>query len=45
MRPVIDKLRTDGIGSTMRSLQAKLDKPIPLGYRDPGVIVEVAGSA
>jgi predicted dehydrogenase len=41
VRQVIDKLRTDGIGPTMRSVQAKLDKPIPLGYSNAGVVVEV----
>ncbi|MEQ1802919.1 MAG: bi-domain-containing oxidoreductase [Gammaproteobacteria bacterium] len=41
VRMVIDKLRTDGIGPTMRSVQAKLDKPIPLGYSNAGVVVEV----
>ena len=41
VRQVLDKLRTDGIGPTMRSVQAKLDKPIPLGYSNAGVVVEV----
>ncbi|MEO7387506.1 MAG: zinc-binding alcohol dehydrogenase, partial [Gammaproteobacteria bacterium] len=41
VRQVIDKLRTDGIGPTMRSVQAKLDKPIPLGYSNAGVVVEI----
>ena len=41
VRQVFDKLRTDGIGPTMRSVQAKLDKPIPLGYSNAGVVVEV----
>ncbi len=41
VRMVLDKLRTDGIGPTMRSVQAKLDKPIPLGYSNAGVVVEV----
>ncbi len=41
VRMVLDKLRTDGLGPTMRSVQAKLDKPIPLGYSNAGVVVEV----
>ncbi|MBL8225042.1 MAG: bi-domain-containing oxidoreductase [Chromatiales bacterium] len=41
VRQVLDKIRTDGIGPTMRSVQAKLDKPIPLGYSNAGVVVEV----
>jgi len=41
VRQVIDKLRTDGIGPTMRAVRAKLDKPIPLGYSNAGVVVEV----
>jgi predicted dehydrogenase len=41
VRQVLDKIRTDGLGPTMRSVQAKLDKPIPLGYSNAGVVVEV----
>lgn len=41
VRQVLDKLRTDGIGPTMRAVRAKLDKPIPLGYSNAGVVVEV----
>jgi len=41
VRQVLDKLRTDGIGPTMRAVLAKLDKPIPLGYSNAGVVVEV----
>ncbi|MBN8281442.1 MAG: zinc-binding alcohol dehydrogenase, partial [Gammaproteobacteria bacterium] len=41
VRQVVDKIRTDGIGPTMRSVQAKLDRPIPLGYSNAGVVVEV----
>jgi hypothetical protein len=41
VRQVLDKLRTDGVGPTMRAVLAKLDKPIPLGYSNAGVVVEV----
>ncbi len=40
VRQVLDKLRTDGVGPTMRAVLAKLDKPIPLGYSNAGVVVE-----
>jgi len=41
VRQVLDKVRTDGIGPTMRAVLAKLDKPIPLGYSNAGVVVEI----
>jgi predicted dehydrogenase len=41
VRQVLDKLRTDGIGPTMRAVRAKLDKPITLGYSNAGVVVEL----
>lgn len=41
VRQVLDKIRTDGVGPTMRAVRAKLDKPIPLGYSNAGVVVEV----
>ena len=38
---VLDKIRTDGLVATIRSVQAKLDKPIPLGYSSAGVVIAV----
>jgi predicted dehydrogenase/threonine dehydrogenase-like Zn-dependent dehydrogenase len=41
VRMVLDKARTDGLVPTMRAVLAKLDRPIPLGYSNAGVVVEV----
>lgn len=38
---VIDKARTDGIGTTVDAVRSKLAQPIPLGYSSGGVVVEV----
>lgn len=38
---VIDKARTDGIGSTVDAVRSKLAQPIPLGYSSAGVVIEV----
>jgi len=44
VRMVLDKMRTDGVGPTIRSAKAKLDQPIPLGYCNVGVVIEVGES-
>lgn len=41
VRQVFDKIRTDGLGPTIKAVRAKLDKPIPLGYSNAGVVIEV----
>jgi predicted dehydrogenase len=41
VRQVFDKMRTDGIVPTLKAVQAKLDRPIPLGYCNVGVVLEV----
>jgi predicted dehydrogenase/threonine dehydrogenase-like Zn-dependent dehydrogenase len=41
VREVMDKMRTDGIGPTLEAVRAKLDQPIPLGYCNAGVAIEV----
>ncbi|MBL8200271.1 MAG: bi-domain-containing oxidoreductase [Chromatiales bacterium] len=38
---VLDKIRTDGLVATLKTVQAKLDKPIPLGYSSAGVVLAV----
>ncbi|MEO6627391.1 MAG: bi-domain-containing oxidoreductase [Aquihabitans sp.] len=38
---VIDKARTDGIGTTVSAVRSKLAQPLPLGYSSAGVVVEV----
>ena len=42
VRKVIEKVRRDGIAATLRSVAARLDEPLPLGYSAAG-IVEVVG--
>ena len=41
VRQVLDKVRTDGIGPTMKAVRSKLDQPIPLGYCNAGVVRSV----
>ncbi|HVU14142.1 MAG TPA: bi-domain-containing oxidoreductase, partial [Phototrophicaceae bacterium] len=41
VRQVMDKMRTDGVLPTMEAVFAKLDEPLPLGYCNAGVVVEV----
>lgn len=41
VRMVLDKVRTDGLMATVKTVQAKLDKPIPLGYSSSGVVIAV----
>jgi len=41
VKQVLDKLKTDGILSTLNSVRAKLDQPLPLGYSNAGTVIEV----
>jgi threonine dehydrogenase-like Zn-dependent dehydrogenase len=41
VRQVIDKIRTDGLIPTMEAVFNKLDEPMPLGYCNAGVIMQV----
>lgn len=41
VRQVLDKLRTDGILPTLEAVFARLDQPLPLGYCNAGVVLEV----
>jgi predicted dehydrogenase/threonine dehydrogenase-like Zn-dependent dehydrogenase len=41
VKQVLDKMRTEGVGPTLDAVRAKLDAPIPLGYCQAGVVVEV----
>jgi predicted dehydrogenase len=38
---VLDKVRTDGLATTVSAVRAKLDQPIPLGYCNVGRVIEV----
>ncbi len=40
-RDVLDKIRSDGLPSTLEAVRAKLDQPIALGYCNVGIILEV----
>ena len=40
VKRVLQKLRQDGIRTTLTQLVAKLDEPMPLGYSAAGVIIE-----
>ena len=41
VRDVLNKVKTEGLVSTVEAVRAKLDAPIPLGYCNAGVAVEV----
>lgn len=41
VRQVLDKVRTDGLATTYEAVRAKLDQPLPMGYSNVGVVVEV----
>lgn len=41
VRMVLEKVRTDGVGPTIASIQNKLDQPLPLGYCNVGVVLEL----
>jgi predicted dehydrogenase/threonine dehydrogenase-like Zn-dependent dehydrogenase len=44
VKQVLDKMRTDGVGTTLEAVRAKLDAPIPLGYCQAGVVQATGGS-
>lgn len=41
VRQTLDKVKTDGIGPTLAAVRSKLSQPIPLGYCNSGVVLEV----
>ncbi|MDF0748960.1 bi-domain-containing oxidoreductase [Marinobacter sp. 71-i] len=41
VRMVLDKVRTDGLATTLDAVQSKLDQPLALGYCNVGAIAEV----
>ncbi|MFN7291423.1 MAG: alcohol dehydrogenase catalytic domain-containing protein [Pirellula sp.] len=41
VKQVIEKIRTDGLLPTLDAVFAKLGEPLPLGYCNAGVVVEV----
>lgn len=43
VKKVMDKARRDGIAETLRSVFARLDEPLPLGYSAAGIVEAVGG--
>ncbi|HUJ53995.1 MAG TPA: bi-domain-containing oxidoreductase [Steroidobacteraceae bacterium] len=41
VRMVLEKLRTDGLASTLQVVRSKLEQPLPLGYCNVGRVLEV----
>ncbi|MDI9244999.1 bi-domain-containing oxidoreductase [Marinobacter sp. CHS3-4] len=41
VRMVLDKVRTDGLATTIDAVQSKLDQPLALGYCNVGKVAEV----
>jgi predicted dehydrogenase len=41
VRMVLDKMRTDGIGTTLRAVRHKLDQPVALGYSNAGIVIDL----
>lgn len=41
VKMVLEKVRTDGLLTTIEAVQSKLAQPLPLGYCNVGVVVEV----
>ncbi len=41
VKQVLDKIRTDGLVPTLEAVFRKLDEPLPLGYCNAGVVLEV----
>ena len=45
MRTVLDKVRTDGLATTVEAVQSKLDQPLPLGYCNVGRVLDNGGES
>lgn len=41
VKMVLEKVRTDGLMSTIETVRSKLDEPMPMGYSNVGRVVEV----
>lgn len=41
VKQVLDKMSTDGVLTTVETVMNKLDQPLPLGYCNCGVVIEV----
>lgn len=45
IRMVQDKIKTDGLLSTIEAVRSKLDQPIPMGYSNVGTVIGVGKGA
>jgi predicted dehydrogenase/threonine dehydrogenase-like Zn-dependent dehydrogenase len=45
VRQVLDKVRREGLVATYKSVQNRLDQPLPLGYSSAGIVVQVGEEA
>jgi len=43
VKMVLEKVRTDGLMTTIEAVQSKLAQPLPLGYCNVGTVAEVGG--
>ena len=41
VKQVLQKIRTDGLFATLDAVRARLDEPLPLGYSNAGVVLEM----
>lgn len=41
VKAVLDKVRTDGLIPTFDAVRSKLNKPVPLGYSNAGIVISV----
>lgn len=45
VKMVLEKVRTDGLVTTIDAVKSKLGQPLPLGYCNVGVVIEAGASA
>ena len=45
VKMVLDKVKTDGLATTIDAVKSKLEQPLPLGYCNVGVVAEVGRDA
>ena len=41
VKVVLNKVVTDGLMTTIDAVQSKLDQPLPLGYCNAGIVLEI----
>jgi len=44
VKMVLEKVKTDGLATTVDAVKSKLDQPLPLGYCNVGVVSEIGSS-